>query len=158
MRSSKDAFTMIEVVFVIVILGILAAIAVPKMAATRIDAQIAKGKADVASIRSSIISERQARLIKGDSKWITKLHSSSTSYFDNNGTSSSSILMYAVVPEDKDGHWHGAAAAGANKWAYKYKVGGVDVTFTYDNQNGTFTCSTTTGTQKQKDMCKKLIH
>jgi hypothetical protein len=66
--------------------------------------------------------------------------------------------MYAIVPEDKDGHWHGVAAAGTNKWAYKYKVGGVDVKFTYDNQNGTFTCSTTTGTQKQKDMCKNLIY
>ena len=36
----KTAFTMIELVFVIVILGILAAVAIPKLAATRDDAKV----------------------------------------------------------------------------------------------------------------------
>lgn len=39
MQKSKSAFTMIELIFVIVILGIMAAIAVPKLAATRADAE-----------------------------------------------------------------------------------------------------------------------
>jgi len=38
----KKAFTMIELIFVIVILGILAAVAIPKLAATRTDAVISK--------------------------------------------------------------------------------------------------------------------
>lgn len=36
----KKAFTMIEVIFVIVIIGILAAVAIPKLSATRDDAKI----------------------------------------------------------------------------------------------------------------------
>ncbi len=39
----KKAFTMIELVFVIVILGILASVAIPKLAATRDDAEVATG-------------------------------------------------------------------------------------------------------------------
>ena len=38
----KKAFTMIELIFVIVILGILAAVAIPKLSATRDDAEVSK--------------------------------------------------------------------------------------------------------------------
>jgi len=38
----KKAFTMIELIFVIVIIGILAGVAIPKLAATRDDAEISK--------------------------------------------------------------------------------------------------------------------
>jgi len=38
----KSAFTMIELIFVIVILGILSAVAIPKLSATRDDAMISK--------------------------------------------------------------------------------------------------------------------
>ena len=40
MQKSRNAFTMIELIFVIVILGILAAVAIPKLAATRNDAKV----------------------------------------------------------------------------------------------------------------------
>lgn len=48
------AFTMIELIFVIVILGILAAVAVPKLAATRDDAKITKINSDAVNFLSDV--------------------------------------------------------------------------------------------------------
>jgi len=62
----KKAFTMIELVFVIVVIGILSSIAIPKFAATRDDAIISKARAEVAAMRSAIATERQKRILRGD--------------------------------------------------------------------------------------------
>ncbi len=64
--KTRNAFTMLELVFVIVVIGILSAIAVPKFAATRDDAIISKGRAEVAAMRSAISMERQKRILRGD--------------------------------------------------------------------------------------------
>ncbi len=57
MRTSfHRAFTMIELIFVIVILGILAAVAIPKLAATRGDAQVSKIAMNIMTGASEIAS------------------------------------------------------------------------------------------------------
>jgi len=67
----RSAFTMIELMFVIVVIGILTAIAVPKFAATRDDAIVTKGRTTVAALRSAIATERQKRILKGNFTNIT---------------------------------------------------------------------------------------
>ena len=50
----KKGFTMIELIFVIVILGILAAVAIPKLAATRDDAKAASIKTDIGTAMQAV--------------------------------------------------------------------------------------------------------
>ena len=63
---TKKAFTMIELVFVIVVIGILSAIAIPRFAATRDDAVISKARTTVASVRSALSTERQKQILRGE--------------------------------------------------------------------------------------------
>ena len=83
----KKAFTMIELIFVIAVIGILAGIAVPKFAATRSDAEITKAKATVASIKAALSTERQLRVLRGDFSPLNNL--------DNDAASTTAISNFS---------------------------------------------------------------
>ncbi|ALV23995.1 putative type II secretion system protein [Campylobacter iguaniorum] len=70
----KKGFTMIELVFVIVILGILASIAVPRLAATRDDANAVKAAAEI----KDVITQLGAKYIAD--KWSTNIADDSPTY------------------------------------------------------------------------------
>ncbi|MCI6343270.1 MAG: type II secretion system GspH family protein [Campylobacter sp.] len=59
----KKGFTMIELIFVIVILGILASVAIPRLAATREDAEISAAVANLRTLVSDVTAYYTA---KGD--------------------------------------------------------------------------------------------
>ena len=59
----KKGFTMIELIFVIVILGILASVAIPRLAATRTDAEVA---ATVANLRTLLNDAASYYAVKGE--------------------------------------------------------------------------------------------
>ena len=152
----RRAFTMLELVFVIVVLGILAGIAIPKMMATRTDAQVAKARSTVAAVRSGIVNERQMRLFRGDNTWVTQLDDvtdynvSDKTIFDGNVTNP--ILMYGVRTSTDEGHWVKSAV---NTYAYK-GFADTDVIFTYDYGDGSFDCNDSTGDADQDDLCRDL--
>lgn len=149
----KNAFTMVELVFVIVILGILAAIAIPKMAATRTDAEITKGRSDISAIRSAIVTERQGRLIQGQTGYISRLTPSGSSTLFTGDGSGRTLLMYGIAAGTTSGHWKSTDADGKH---YSFIVQSTEVPFTYDDSTGIFTCTVDASAAGQ--MCATLTN
>ena len=81
--GNQKAFTMVELIFVIVIIGILAGIAVPRLAATRDDAFISKARTTVAALRTAISTERQKMILRGE-------------FDDINGSTAEGLLEYGL--------------------------------------------------------------
>ena len=164
MGMKRSGFTMIELVMVIVVLGILASIAVSKLAVTADDARITKGKSQVSAIRSAIILQRSKNMMRGltnggnPSKLDAFTGASNIAdatkinlfdYDTNKSDPSKKLLDYPIraVAADKSG-WRKTAA---NK--YTFRVTNVDVNFTYNS--GTFDCTHGTDTEAKK-LCNTL--
>ncbi|MEA1956572.1 MAG: prepilin-type cleavage/methylation domain-containing protein, partial [Campylobacterota bacterium] len=86
--------------------------------------------------RSAIVTERQSRLIKGDSSWISQLHGLNSGYYFDGVDENHTLLMYGVKAEDKNGHWYGQSGL-----TYKFKIEDADNIFTYNSSDGTFKCT-----------------
>jgi general secretion pathway protein G len=117
----RHAFTMIELVFVIVVIGILSAIAIPKFAATRDDAIITRARSTIASVRSAISTTRQKNILKGS---FGDLNSTSI------GSNFSNLLDYSVAgcSSTKCGGW-------STSWPnFTFHGPTGDVVYTYQNK------------------------
>jgi len=151
--QNRKAFTMLELTFVIVIIGILSAVAIPKFAMNRDDAVIAKAKNTVAAVRNSIATERQKRILRGKFESIGSLAKVKGvggnpifDYFDDN---TSRVLEYPLTA-CKDSTAKGCWVANGTNYKYKMPLLG-EVTFTLANNR--FDCSLTDANAKY---CKKL--
>lgn len=162
--KKRNAFTMIELIFVIVVIGILAGIAVPRLAATRDDATVTKAIATVGSVRSALATERQKRILRGDFDPIYKLSSANgvgVPIFDAfDGNTSNSVLEYGLrscATASTKGCWRetttGTSGSPVSVYTYNVPTSG-SVAFTLSNNR--FNCDatdTTTGAD-----CKMLTN
>ncbi|MFT7880891.1 MAG: type II secretion system protein [Sulfurimonas sp.] len=69
----RQAFTVVELIFVIVVIGILAAVALPRFGESADNAYLAKAQSEVATIRAALATERQKRVLRSDFTDITDL-------------------------------------------------------------------------------------
>lgn len=148
----KSAFTLIELIFVIVVLGILASVALPKMGSSMEQAYIAQAQGDVGAIRSTIASVRQRQLVRGINNYITTLSTAGgavadgTNIFDGNGTLT--LLTYPIVAQAQGG-WTKTA-----NLQYTFSIDGTPAntaTFTYNPANGIFDCDHAEAT------CRRIV-
>ena len=167
----RKAFTMVELVFVIVVIGILSGIAISKMSATRDDATITKAKSTVASIRSAISSEVQRRMMEGNYTTIKNVGGRITpdsydapifNFYDTTSTGVAPTIKirvleyppYSCKDASSTGCW---IRSGATMYIY-YAPGGVGGNVDFNVSNNRFDCDglSTNNTQQKKDLCRML--
>jgi len=147
MSHSKKAFTMIELVFVIVVLGILSSIAITKLSVTRDDAVLAKGRSQVQAVRNAIVLQKSKNMLRCQNAYPSSLDDAAQNteheeLFDGNATDP--LLEYPIYSKSGEG-W---MKTGAN--TYTFNVMGNSETFTYNNSTGKFDCTHT------HQLCKDL--
>lgn len=137
----KKAFTLIELVFVIVILGVLATVAIPKLIVTRDDAEIAKAKSQIAAVRSGIQLKRNEMILSGTQGYPTNLE---------DGACCFGGILSTRIEERKDDNSYGWKKE--NDGSYTINTNKEQVKFTYSGSDGSFKCtersSSDTGTDK----------
>ena len=148
MEQSKKAFTIIELVLVVTIIGILAGVAIPRLSATRDDAEIVKARTMVASVRNALAMERQKRILRGNFTTINAVGGSTTGVFGNFDDNSSlpMVLEYAEPSSTNNGDWEFISATNTYKFHCRALGGSVDFNVT----SGRFICDNTT------DGCQQL--
>lgn len=134
----KKAFTMVELIFVIVILGILAMVALPRLAGSKKDAEITRAKAEIAAIRSAIQTYRGANLLAQNGSGYPDDLKAETIEKITNGTKLGSNW---TVSEDGN--------------TLTLRIAGDTTTFNYNKDKGSLTCKNTDST-KTDDLCKKV--
>jgi len=160
----KPAFTMIELIFVIVVLGILAAVAIPRLAASRDDAVLVKGKSQISAIRSGIAMQRSRRLLEGLStpSFIPRtLDANNTTSDLFHGGDYGNILEYGFPGDTNDGNWQkvDVAVNSPVNIRYRFYLEGTSVLFTYNSDSGVFDCNKTVNVANPNaDLCSDLTN
>jgi len=151
---------MIEMIFVIVILAILSSVAISKMAVTRDDAVISKGRSEVAAIRNAISLTRNTNILMGKgARYPNRLDSLSGTtsndgdpLFDKNSTAADAVklLDYPIYSKSTNG-WRKVASN-----QYAFNATNTDVNFTYTPADGSFDCDHSASHTAEKKLCKAL--
>jgi len=145
---------MIELIFVIVVIGILSAIAIPRLAATRDDAIIVKGKSQISAIRSGIAMQKAKALLQGDNTGLyntkfrlTRLddminsadfNASGKRLFNFSDGNESNVLESPIFSKTTGtGGW----VKDANNTYTFQMLNNVDIQFKYNPDTGVFGCS-----------------
>ncbi|PPB59020.1 prepilin-type cleavage/methylation domain-containing protein [Campylobacter hyointestinalis subsp. hyointestinalis] len=119
----KKAFTMIELVFVIIILGILASLAVPKLITGKDDVLIAKSIEQISAIRTGIKNYNDSNKLSEKDSYPSSLEDGDTQLF-------SKVLSGAALKE-----W-----SKTTNDTYTINLSGKNATFKYNSSSGKFTC------------------
>ena len=127
-NCSRKAFTLVELVMVIVIIGLLAAVVIPKFTDIRTAAQNSAETGTVSGIQAGVNMVHMANLANGADTYPSTLDSAS------NAAASSTNPLFTTVLDGgiTDGNW---TKTGTRTYTYTPTAH----TYTYNQTTGTFT-------------------
>ena len=133
--QNKQSFTLIEFIFIILIIAVLSSIAISKISNTNISSSIITCKNDLNIINYAIKDKVQENIFKNNKTKLLTLQN------DN-------ILFSNILNNFNSQAW-----IKTNVNQYKYKVDNSNfLIFTFDSISNKFTCD------KNKELCKKVLN
>lgn len=150
----KKAFSLLEIIFVLVIIALIFTFAVKNNHAFLSDSSMTKIKSDVALIRSAIASKVHARTLKAQEQFPLILDEASINSEGEllfAGVKSEPLLDYPMLAtssyERRVGQWSKKNQKSYLVWISKEE----SIEFIYDSNKGTFECDYTQNSCKEID-------
>ena len=135
----RRAYTLLELIFIVVILGILSAVAIPRLFVSRSDATISNAKTQLAATRSGISLKYNDNLLQAKPEFPKKLDNANPNKLFEN------VINIPIKDNGDKNGWH---RAGDDK--YTFMLDGKVANFKYDKTTGDFSCN------DQNEICKSL--
>ena len=137
----REAFSLLEIIFAIAIISIIAIIAIPKLGNSLDKTNIIKIKSDILLIRDGLNRYKNKQILKGDLTPLDSLEDSDSLLFNQ-------ILTYPILSSNKQKStvWNKLSNTTYIVWLDDEK----SLEFIYDKVNYTFDCS------KNEENCKEF--
>lgn len=133
MIIKRKSFTLLEIIFAITVIAIMAMVAIPNVFSTLDRTNIIKLKSDIALIRSAIKTVKNQATFKNDNTILTKLDDDNKFLFKN-------ILTQPIISKEASaGSWSKMSDTQYKAWV----DADIFVLFTYNKTNGNFDCDFT---------------
>ncbi len=138
--NNKNSFSILEFIFIVVIMGILATVSIPKLLNTKDNASIIRVQNDLNVIQNGLKEYQTKHILQNDDGVLDSLDKDDISLFSN-------ILETPFIASDDINCW-----TKISNTKYRYNLSSnQNIEFIYDKDNLTFSCD------KTLDICKEIL-